>query len=427
MNENPACEVNDETVCEGEDAIFTASAGTGYTYSWSTGATTQSITVMDVSLGDDGNQYCVTITDANGCSSTCCGTLTVIEAPECAISISDSDDCGGTAVTLEVSDEFDAEWSTGAMTNSITVGAGTYCVTITDANGCTDECCYTVEEECGTSWAREINGASTCFDDLGSYCNNAVQLQWGWTTEIQRGTDVQNVYEFEILEGAPGWCQGSGSLGDVVGHATVSWGPDNGGVPIVNIDLDDGEHYTDVVHIYMGCDPLPKKGPNCTAAPGQLGCTYQYDNETSILITDLDACWDMDSQCDDPGDYAWIAIHTVTCDLVCAPDLPALAVESELFDPQESQFEFWGEVSAYPVPANDELTIEFTAPQRGDVSIELINLIGQQVNKVYRSDTDAGYHHIVKLDIHDLPPGVYMYILRNNALMYSNKIIISGQ
>ncbi|WP_044103699.1 Ig-like domain-containing protein, partial [Neolewinella persica] len=73
--------VNDERVCEYEDASFTAtvtSPGT-FTYLWSNGATSNSIDVVRARLADAGT-YSVTITDqTTGCTTVASGELTVIQ------------------------------------------------------------------------------------------------------------------------------------------------------------------------------------------------------------------------------------------------------------------------------------------------------------------------------------------------------------
>jgi hypothetical protein len=70
-------------ICEGGDPVLltaNASLGTGpYSYEWSTGETTQSISV------DVADTYSVTVTDAKGCQDTAEAELSVIEIPDCSI------------------------------------------------------------------------------------------------------------------------------------------------------------------------------------------------------------------------------------------------------------------------------------------------------------------------------------------------------
>ncbi|MFN4233195.1 MAG: gliding motility-associated C-terminal domain-containing protein [Bacteroidia bacterium] len=122
--------------CDGT-AISNPTGGTApFTYSWSTGATSQSVN------GLCPNQYTVTATDANGCSDT--DTITITEPPLLTISVATTNvlcngQCNGTAtVTINGGTPgYDISWSNGQTTSGI-IGlcAGNYSVTVTDTNGC---------------------------------------------------------------------------------------------------------------------------------------------------------------------------------------------------------------------------------------------------------------------------------------------------
>ncbi len=120
---------------------ISVSGGTGaYTYLWSNGATTQ-----DVS-GLEAGTYSVTVTDANGCTDTLSG-IEIDEPSELVAILDDSDDVScfdGSDGSIEISvsggtGAYTYLWSNGATTQDISgLEAGTYSVTVTDANGCTD-------------------------------------------------------------------------------------------------------------------------------------------------------------------------------------------------------------------------------------------------------------------------------------------------
>lgn len=118
---------------------LTVSGGIGpYTYSWSSGETTQDIS------GLSGGNYTVTITDNNGCVSS--ATYTVDE-PIAALTVSgtvNDEVCFGDiqgSINLSVSGgtaPYTYSWSTGSSSKDLsTLGQGTYDVDVTDANGCT--------------------------------------------------------------------------------------------------------------------------------------------------------------------------------------------------------------------------------------------------------------------------------------------------
>ena len=108
-------------------------AGAGYSsYLWSTGATTQTITVT--TIGD----YDVTVTNAGGCSASAAVVVTLFTSPVPTIS-GNAGFCAGSSTTLTANAGYTAySWSTGATTPTITVNStGTYTVTVTDGNSCT--------------------------------------------------------------------------------------------------------------------------------------------------------------------------------------------------------------------------------------------------------------------------------------------------
>ena len=126
-------------------ASASVSGGTApYTYSWSNGGTGTSIS------GLAAGTYTVTVTDANGC--TAAGTAVVIEPALLTLSITGSDATSGNngAADLTVSGgtpAYSYSWSNGATTEDISgLAAGTYSVTVTDANGCTATESVTINE-----------------------------------------------------------------------------------------------------------------------------------------------------------------------------------------------------------------------------------------------------------------------------------------
>jgi hypothetical protein len=127
------------TFCAGGSVTLTAP--NGYAYSWSNGATTQSINVTSA------GSYSVTVSDANGCSATSAATnVTVNAAPAATITANGPTSfCAGGSVTLTAPGGYTYLWSNNATTQSINVtSSGSFTVRVTDANGCSATSAATV-------------------------------------------------------------------------------------------------------------------------------------------------------------------------------------------------------------------------------------------------------------------------------------------
>jgi predicted transcriptional regulator len=120
------------TFCTGGSVNLTATAASSYL--WSTGATTQTI-----SVNTTGN-YTVVLTNASGCTSTSpVTTVTANALPTVAITAGGPTTfCQGGSVNLTASAATSYVWSNGATTASVNITApGSYTVQISNSTGCT--------------------------------------------------------------------------------------------------------------------------------------------------------------------------------------------------------------------------------------------------------------------------------------------------
>ncbi len=142
------------------DGSITASYSGGtppYTYLWSDGQTTTTATNLCSGV------YYLTGTDANGCQSNI--TLTVGEPTSIGITLSGTGESTPTAADGQISSTitggiapYQYLWDTGAQTPMVSgLTNGTYCLTITDDNGCSEFECTTLMS---TSPIEELTFAS---------------------------------------------------------------------------------------------------------------------------------------------------------------------------------------------------------------------------------------------------------------------------
>ncbi|MFM8916423.1 MAG: hypothetical protein ACKOGP_01615, partial [Bacteroidota bacterium] len=118
------------SACQGFTASLTATAGFN-SYLWNNGATTQSINPGTAAT------YTVTVTNANNCTGSASQAVTINANPAPTITGSFVL-CNGTSTLTATAGFASYLWNTGATTQTINpTTAGTYTVTVTNANNCT--------------------------------------------------------------------------------------------------------------------------------------------------------------------------------------------------------------------------------------------------------------------------------------------------
>ena len=129
--------VNSQTVCSGQTATLTANGGTSY--AWSTGATTNPLSVSPLAT----TSYTVTGTTGS-CSDTAVATVTI--SSNLALTVNSPTICSGQTATLTAGGATSYSWSTGATTNPLSVSpASTASYTVTGTAGtCTGTAVATV-------------------------------------------------------------------------------------------------------------------------------------------------------------------------------------------------------------------------------------------------------------------------------------------
>ena len=172
----------------------TAGGGTpGYTYAWNTGATSEDIS------GVSAGTYTVTISDSNGCTNTSSATVaepSAVTAMTSATDVSCNGDSDGSvdATAGGGTPGYTYAWNTGATSEDISgVSAGTYTVTISDSNGCTNTSSATVAEPSAVTAMTSATDASCNGDSDGSVDATAGGGTPGYTYAWNTGATSEDI------------------------------------------------------------------------------------------------------------------------------------------------------------------------------------------------------------------------------------------
>jgi len=190
----PTASISGNTnICQGVSTTLTASGGTSYL--WDTGVTTSSITVSP----STSTQYCVTVTDANGCTDQTCVTVTVKHIPPAPTGVSASDGtyCNEAHISWNSASGADCYKIIRGSTTLETCYSGTSY--IDDSGAPTSSTTYKVysKNDCGYSssydsdngYAKTLPPAPTGVSASdGTYCDE-VHISWNSAS----GTDCYKI------------------------------------------------------------------------------------------------------------------------------------------------------------------------------------------------------------------------------------------
>jgi gliding motility-associated-like protein len=162
----------------GNDGAVNAQVSGGiapYSYNWSNGGNTPELT------GLTAGNYCLTVTEANGCSVVQCTDVTGASALVLSAEPFNAT-CNGRAdgkIGLTVSGgnpAYSFTWSNGETTEDIgDLQAGVYTVIVTDANGCTDS----IQTSIGEPPPLELNFRNTPVECFGASDGSSVATAGG--------------------------------------------------------------------------------------------------------------------------------------------------------------------------------------------------------------------------------------------------------
>ena len=240
VNPLPSVVIGGDTAfCDGSNTTLTASGAS--TYIWNTTETTADIEVTRAGT------YIVTGTDINGCSKSASQEIVMNVLPTIVIS-GENSFCEGESGDLTASGASTYIWNTTEGTPSITVNAaGTYSVTGTDANGCSNTASFEVAVNAlptvvisgensfcaGESTVLTVSGATTYIWNT-TEGTSSITVNAAGTYSVT-GTDVNgcantattevsvNALPTVVISGENSFCAGESTVLTASGASTYIW------------------------------------------------------------------------------------------------------------------------------------------------------------------------------------------------------------
>ncbi|MBP5797932.1 MAG: T9SS type A sorting domain-containing protein [Bacteroidales bacterium] len=282
-------------VCPDETVTLTAKPD-GMSYVWSNGSTNQSITVP-------AGYYTVTVTSTHSCQDE--ASLTVTEYPSFTASIEGPTQvCPGESVTLTAKpDGMSYVWSNGATSQSITVPAGNYSVTVTSPDNCSKEASHTLTEY--PSFTASIEGPTqVCPDETVTLTAKPDGMSYAWSNGATSQSITVPAGNYSVTVTSPDNCskEASHTLTEYPSFTASIEGPTQvcPGNPITLTAKPDGMSYL---------WSTGATSQTISVTPVDLSTTY------SVEVTSADGCMDDASHVITLSDAidAWIDGPNATC------------------------------------------------------------------------------------------------------------------
>ena len=323
--------------------LLNVSGGTSpYSFLWSNGATSQNLLLVPANI------YSALITDANGCTKNISATVSQPSSPittNASITPSDCLDNLNGAIDLTVSGGspgYSYSWSDGQITSDINEIAGTYTITVTDANGCTISTAYTISDV-SNLLIISSNSNTFCEGDSTTLSTSVIGgvLQWYLNGNIIPGatnsiyvTKQTGTYSLSLtnicgaftsnnlgivvkpipvldINGALNICEGSSTQLIVNGATQYTWSPATGlnnnsiGNPVAS------PNWTTVYTVYgstSGCSKDSVITITVNPLPVVSVSSTQYDCERGTQITATGG-----------NTYAWSPVTGLDSNMIATP------------------------------------------------------------------------------------------------------------
>ena len=241
----------------GSISISVSGGTTAYSYAWSNNATAQNVSSLTAGI------YTVTVTDANSCKTT--GSWTITEPPALSLNGVATQSCYATStgainVTYQGgSVPYTYLWSNSLTTGSITaLSAGTYTVTVTDANSCSLSGSWTVTQK--PEWSIGITGPDgVCCTPGGSPATYCATIGGTFTAPV--------TYQWVVVGGTI-------TGGSNTSCINVLWSCCGEGTVTLVVTNSDGCTLTTTKNVFVSPAPSPVLTGPATVTVGQSGTVY---------------------------------------------------------------------------------------------------------------------------------------------------------
>jgi hypothetical protein len=379
--------------CDGSVTASVSGGTAPYTYLWlPTNQTTP--TAQGLCAGC----YTITVTDANGCVGT---QLACITAPAPLVTtvaqlnnVTCNGACNGAATVLASggSGSYTYLWApTGCNMQSCTnLCAGTYSVTVTDSLGCTSMQIFTITEppamvSVTTSFGINCSGACTG-TAMVSTSGGTPAYTCVWAPGGQTTTTITNL------------CAGT---------YTVTCTDANGCTTTSTTTLTEPSQLTaSSSHTDETSAPANDGTATATASGGSPGYTYLWmpGNQTTATATGLDA-----------GTYTC----TITDAAGCTTTVTVTVGTQIGIDPVNAQAIA---VNLFPNPAQDHVQLSVTLAQKGNVHVELYNMLGAKMDVLDFGNVSAVNY---SYETSHLANGIYFFRVTSGTVTTMKKVTVS--
>ncbi|MNV18208.1 hypothetical protein D3C71_1090240 [compost metagenome] len=420
---------------------MTSSSASGNT--WSTGETTQSITVSNAGT------YSVTLSSGGTCSATSAPlAVTVNSAPAAPVITPNGPTtfCSGGSVTLASSQAAGNSWSTGVTSQSILVTTtNTYLLTVIDGNGCVSPATSILVTVQAAPNVSAGSDQTVCAGSMITLLGSGATA-YSWTGGITNGVpfSINNQTVFEVTGTGSNGCTNTDQVTVFVNNApNVSAGQNlvvcNGasitlnGSGAVTYDWDNG--VTNGVSFIptLGTTTYTVTGTNANGCEAEDQMTVTVNQLPNVTISAIPAFCISDGSAalnqglPAGGSYsgtgingtifnpstAGLGIHPVTYTYTDQNNCQSTASSTITVDQCLGINELTAsQLTVYPNPTTGFSSIEFP----GSFSYSVMDAQGRKVLDGIASDA-------VKLDLSAFSDGVYQFTLQAEKAFHTVRIV----